>query len=306
MLTATLLNDTKRDFGRTKHLGCWATTAGLELLLRGRGIEFGERIASDEVARRGMSLAARAILNPLVVINGEGSIHHDSQRGYFLLELAQAAKAAGCEVWLVNHESRANKIILPLYAGLDYVAARDVASRDELLAAGTPCELSADCSWLLQPSTRVVREPMILACSGTRKPGEMLLRHLEHITGWPIRRCNSFFPAWPDAEAVQPREVYPAFKMFARASLVVSSSYHGCVFAAMHGTPFIWQPTCTAKTQQFAAEVFGEPLWKCQPTLRMDSADFREWYSEADGLDWNEVRARMIARAIRNLPEEAA
>jgi len=57
--------------------------------------------------------------------------------------------------------------------------------------------------------------------------------------------------------AVEPNSVTACFDMFSESSLVVSSSYHGCVFAAIHGVPFVPLKSVTGKTEQFAVECYG-------------------------------------------------
>lgn len=300
MLRAVLLNDTAIPHGRTHHVGCHATCAGLGLLSARNGIAIVDRISTYEIHRLGLRLADRVSREPVLIVNGEGSIHHDRPIAYAILSLAQSAKEAGCRVAVCNHESFGNETVLPLYRGLDHVAVRDSASRELLHRDGIACELAADCSWLLPPASPRKREPVIVACSGTSRPNESVLQSLADVTGWRLLRLNSFFPAWPDVQAVHPRDIIETFGLFALASLVVSSSYHGCIFASIHGTPFVPMPTCTPKTSQVAIEVLGEQAYRTRPTRGISAEAFADWYALAQATQAS--RDAMTQRATRNIP----
>ncbi|MEM9206234.1 MAG: polysaccharide pyruvyl transferase family protein [Pseudomonadota bacterium] len=68
----------------------------------------------------------------VVVINGEGTIHHDQDRAKALMQAAQYARSAGKRVALVNALFEAiSKDWMPLFEGLDLVSIRDRNSQAE-------------------------------------------------------------------------------------------------------------------------------------------------------------------------------
>jgi len=110
-------------------------------------LDVGDIIGSVKVGMPWHKLpSARALLEAadLVVINGEGTLHHSKKRGKWLLEAANFASAKGAKVALINALWQDNKQEWgALAAPIDYVACRDSRSARDLGTA-----LGRDVPWM--------------------------------------------------------------------------------------------------------------------------------------------------------------
>ena len=143
---AVLANDT----GHARHMGCQATTRGLERLLAEKNIEIIDRIPVGALDRS--TPVDRLAAGDLLVVNGEGSIHHGNVRARGIMAAIRAAKQADVETWIVNHESHKNDRLLGGYRHADYVATRDDESCQYLKRHGIPAHNASDCTFLLDPA----------------------------------------------------------------------------------------------------------------------------------------------------------
>jgi len=136
-----LMNDTDVD---GQHFGCQRVMSTIRRNIDQRG---GDIIGSVKVGMPWHKLpSARALLEAadLVVINGEGTLHHSKKRGKWLLEAANFASAKGAKVALINALWQDNKQEWgALAAPIDYVACRDSRSARDLGTA-----LGRDVPWM--------------------------------------------------------------------------------------------------------------------------------------------------------------
>src|SRR5262245_5298557 len=93
LLKVYLFNDTSRS----RHAGCKAVMRSLRAELA----EFADVTATHTVGSTSVDATALALCDA-VVVNGEGTIHHDSPRANFLITMLAEAQAAGKRTALVN------------------------------------------------------------------------------------------------------------------------------------------------------------------------------------------------------------
>lgn len=80
-----------------------------------------------------------------VIVNGEGSIHDDSQTARRIAALGQRCATKGVAAWLVNTSERNNgPSVLEGLAAFKKIWVRDAASRRSLAMAGIPSEVVPD------------------------------------------------------------------------------------------------------------------------------------------------------------------
>ncbi len=115
------------------HHGCDAVMGQLLAGLAESGLSVGTVLAGLDWAGQ-----AELCLNaPLVVINGEGALHHDRPVVQTVLELAEKRRKAGLPTALVNSSWFANREAdTRRLSAFDLVALRDPLSRAEASAAG--------------------------------------------------------------------------------------------------------------------------------------------------------------------------
>ena len=253
-MNVVLANDTRGSV-RGEHWGSWRTTTNLENLLVGAGFQVTDRLRLGEL-QSAEEIWARIERVGMLVINGEGSVHSRTRTAVSLLDAMRAARERRIPVWIVNHACWNCDDLVRQYDYADFIAVRDVASRGYLAQHGVHAQLAADCSFL-SPPAQARRKNRLLVCSGLRPPDEATisqwaseLRCAEKVL------CNDFYPRFAASGAVKSESADECFRLFATAVFVLSSSYHGCIFAAIHGVPFlpVRVPGQPPKTMTFAVE----------------------------------------------------
>ena len=241
----------------------------------------------------------------VVVINGEGTIHHSNERALALSSAVTALKSRGFPVAVVNAGLFEND--LSVYRDLreaDLVYARDRESRDEAASYGVLAKLSADLSFLSPPVGR--GRPWFSGCvtdSMAPKPTEALAR-LGEARGWPQ------FPISPKiVEPLRSKIVYDIrylrhaplavwptaarYKaLLANHALVVSGRYHGTCMCLAVGVPVLSMSSSTRKIEALMADVFGDER-------RMISAGDAPGIGDPKAYDWTAEERTALANYAR-------
>jgi hypothetical protein len=210
-----------------------------------------------------------------LVVNGEGTIHHDSVGALTLIGLCAAAKRLGKHVALVNCSIfELDPFLLEmLRMHVDALVVREPVTLRYLQARQIPARLSADCLFLAgDPSSpslagrtwaegklpRVIYTPGVL--SGTAKIGEQMvandiralsatgrevLYYVVELEDEPLARVAAAHGARIVPLGAIPWQEVIAF--LRTAELVVSGRYHINIFSALAGVPFIPMETNTPK-----------------------------------------------------------
>ena len=232
-----LANDTRGSV-TGEHWGSWLTTSNLEELLVDAGMNVLERLPLGKL-QPVAEVWERIERADLLVINGEGSVHSGTDMAIALLKALRNAHDRGIPVWIVNHACWNCDKWMPLYDYADFVAVRDIASAGYLAQFGIAAELAADCSFLSAPA-QAAPQNRLLVCSGLLAPKkELVARWATELGCISVVWCNDFYPRFHAGEAVKSGSARESFRLFAASRFVISSSYHGCIFAAIHGVPFL-------------------------------------------------------------------
>ena len=140
-MRAVLLNDTSP----ARHHGCTRVTNNLLHHLKNIGVNVTHRHAVGDDWKEDPQTVAALNDTTLVVINGEGSIHHDRPYGKTLLEAAEIAKSQGSKTWLLNALWDDNgSEFAKLARNFDEIWLRDRRSLKELEAFGIKGTAVAD------------------------------------------------------------------------------------------------------------------------------------------------------------------
>lgn len=291
MRRVIVLNDTRGD----RHFGCTSVMRAIEAGLADAGLQcvlsLGTHVdwRSDERFARALPSAK------LVVVNGEGTLHHDRPLGLRLLQVAAAARAAGVPSALVNAGWQANGNAYARAArDFDLVSARDSRSAAELRAAGLACRVVPDLSLCSPvPAARArggigvtdsVDRDVALSLSVLRRElgagvvsiherphgARARLRFLREILGKPdlphpltlLRRL-----AARREQLGSSGESLEEFLVgLAGLSLLVSGRFHACTLALVAGTPFVAAGTNSHKIQALVEDA-GLAAWRAGPDL---------------------------------------
>lgn len=160
MKKAVLLNDTSHDH----HYGCEVVMRNIHRALRERGIEviYACPVGHDWKAD---SLCLSAIQScDIVVVNGEGTIHHSKMRGKWLVEVAPHAEALGKPAVLFNATYQENdESFVPYLKAFKHIYVRESLSQAELQAQGVKSEVVPDMTFYssYQENGSVAESPRI-------------------------------------------------------------------------------------------------------------------------------------------------
>jgi len=253
-----LANDTRRN-GESQHWGCWLTMTNLEGLLNDGGFDVIDRLRLGHLSDAD-SVWERIEKAEMLVINGEGSVHSERSIAANILGSFSSAKQRGIPAWIVNHGCWSCDNLLRHYDAADFIAVRDIASMGYLVQHGIAPRLAADCCFLSPPAV-ADQCNRLLVCSGLRPPpDDLIAKWAEGLNCSEIVLCNDFYPTFKSNQAIKSLSAKDSFKLFASSKFVISSSYHGCVFASIHHIPFL--PTRVSgqppKTLIAAVEAMGK------------------------------------------------
>lgn len=321
LVPVCVLNDTRVDL----HHGCESVMSAMESLLRANGCEIlalspaHSDWSSDAPFLRALERAR------LVVVNGEGTIHHDRPAGRKLLEVGAWAANKGIPAVLINASWEANSPELAaLVDRFALVTVRDSASSAELAAHGRVARVVPDLSLYGVPPdahpvqrrgmefTDSVDRSAALALEGARaacdggtlsimfaQPGIGAgLRFVRGAVGRDDLRSPQHLVKLLLMKQRMLRNATPSTTEFLRrlrsAALVVSGRLHACTLAYVTGTPFVACPTESGKLNAFIADS-GLESWRAEHSLEpraLREAMARGWSRAED-----EARAAFLARA---------
>lgn len=306
MGSVALLNDTSAWY----HWGCTATSCAIHKRIRQLGFDLSAVpiLATYQVPTVPATLGQfddprffqqacsenpaifRAIQSAdVLVINGEGTIHHTTRPCIVLLYAAHAAKRyLGKPVHVINHSAYpshtlesadwpARCLYQVAYRDLDFVAIREHRSREIMQRLGIASQLSFDCLPLTlaedhPASYRRADKVIVLAGSVAWPPERMadVARYIRTMrqAGYAVRVLvgAQAFPAQddenfirclrqqgpPEWELVQARSLPQWFDCIGSASVLVSGRFHHTIAAACLGVPVVLLESNTPKMQALA------------------------------------------------------
>lgn len=287
-----VVNDTRVD----RHHGCSRVMSALETLISRIGGEVAYRLPAHADWSVDGNFDSQLANSRLMVINGEGTLHHDRPAGKRLLLAAAHARSMGVPVALVNAGWEANGVELTaLLDNVDLLAVRDSQSADELHRAGRACRVVPDLS-LYAPAAEPtgVRRGVGYTDSVNPSMSVMLDRSRRERGGVPVAIQYSLpggaARLWFLREAVSRGDLRFPLRMArllrARAAqlraqvgtteefigrlgaleLLVSGRFHACTLSLLAGTPFVAVPSNTGKIAALVRDA-GLQAWRAHALL---------------------------------------
>jgi hypothetical protein len=279
-----ILNDT--DEGGT-HFGCVRVmrTIRTELKLRGLEEHSSIKVGTDwRVVPRFVDMIDAA---DLVVINGEGTLHHGRRRGRWLLEAGARAKSRGARVALINalwQENPADWADLAM--DFDVLACRDSMSADELaLATGRNVAVVGDLSMLYPHPVQaaVARDGMTIGCSVSSTVTRVMADLADRMGTefMPVTTAPRTVPArtegwrrwvatrvaeWQNRRfrAAHPRmrtvaDDYAYLDALRTRQLLVTGRFHSVCMALLTETPFLATSSNSRKIEALVSDIGLDP-----------------------------------------------
>lgn len=281
-MKAFILNDTRSD----KHHGCSIVMANLLKSLEQRSVNVigtltcGQRIEHNSLAATAMAQADS------IIINGEGTLHHDRPYARYLLETAAAEAKTGKRVFLLNASWESNSIsmtaLLERFSG---IWVRDTSSAKELQQQGIMAITVPDMTFLSRYQEANNKNEQILVTDSVlagrskalqgfaQKTGSLYLPIIQHpgLTGE-----NSNWRKWLKTRiywglesatfgAIQPRQYYTDLrycesntslyiKNIESAKAMISGRYHATCLALQHVLPLVAIASNTRKVQNLLTD----------------------------------------------------
>jgi hypothetical protein len=287
--TAVVLNDTRVD----AHHGCTRVMRALQRLLAGAGFDVAA-FAPAHADWRGDARVLRALESArLVVVNGEGTLHHDRPAGAALLAAPAFARARGIPSVLLNALWQDNGAsAIAAVRGFDRVVVRDGRSAAQLLAAGVACTVVPDLSLYESfEAPAAAKRAGVGATDSVDRDDALALEALRRRHGGvpvPIQaprgrarwlraglaRSDLRAPATLVARLRErdahwrARSVDDAAFLARLASLrlLVSGRFHACTLALLARTPFVAAPSNSHKIEALVEDA-GLAPWRVAPSV---------------------------------------
>ena len=278
-----LINDTDED---SSHFGCMRVMRSIReaLAQRGHGSLPSLKVGTDwrSTAHEKAKIDAAKVL----LINGEGTLHHGKRKGLWLLEAGERVRANGGKValinalWQENPEHWAN-----LASRFDLIYCRDSQSAAELSnQSGIDVAWFGDLSmfqWLKTPDQ--IRNGVTVSCSVNRDVEKRLANfakstgsayvpvtpHIKHVSvhARGLKRmlrkayaCNAekrFLTKHPHTRLVQNDADYIA--ELCQRELLVTGRFHAVCMAILAKTPFVAIRSNSWKIQTLLKDVGLNP-----------------------------------------------
>ena len=248
-MRALILNDTRNG----NHLGCIIVMEQLAVLCREAGLHvtamlrFGQRFEAQVAHELGQC--------DVVIINGEGTMHHDAADAMAIVRAGAMAASRKVPIALINTVWQDNQRANPLLAQCSWVSARESFSQAAIGQAGSIAELVPDLTLTADPvqlfrSAQGTATRGVVVLDDVRLPLALALAQYARAHGLP------FFPmgSRPSLRTRQgwlkmmrlglasgwARQFHRGqISAIASASVVVTGRFHGICPAILAGRPFV-------------------------------------------------------------------
>lgn len=286
------------DTSPTRHYGCMLVMANLERLLEESGGTVVWRWPVGKNWREYPELLPAKGAVDAVIVNGEGTMHHNTQRlrvGWLADVAAYANEELGVPAFLLNATIYCNTP--DFYRKLEQFSAiyvRDSLSRQELSMHGLCAEVVPDLT---------LAKPFVASGARRESPGgtdsvlSAVTRSINALCdeqGWPFRKMVSARrPSWSDLLRPGPlarelREVMRARKTFSRSpesfleylakrTVIVTGRYHAVTMSLLTRTPFVAVESNTPKISSLVEDVLGDASGRVLGRREIERADVEVW-----------------------------
>ncbi|MES2144618.1 MAG: polysaccharide pyruvyl transferase family protein [Pseudomonadota bacterium] len=235
------------DTSTAPHAGCKAVMRSLRAAVAGvPGLE----VAGTHFVGTAEVDAAAFAQADIVMINGEGTIHHSGHRALFLMAMIDKAKRQGKRVLLVNalfqqYECSSDDLL----AGLALLTVREPRSAAFARRYGGQAQLlldsAADPAFLAAGVALRLKDGIVIG--GAHKDG-LLERPFAGLQGDRLRMGDADF-----------EDIVATLR---NAEIYLTGQHHGVYAAALAGCPFVATPSNSHKIEAFI-EWTGLPIPIC-------------------------------------------
>lgn len=286
-IPAVLINDTSID----RHHGCNRVMRTLRALAAERGIEIIASAPAHADWRDRPDVIRALDRAKLIIVNGEGTLHHGARQAGVILAIAAFARAEGVPAALINASWESNP---PHFAGMAsafaIVSVRDRRSQRAMENQGIKATCAPDLSLYSEPlhTGAAPRSGTLFSDSVIAKSALELARRRRHLGASAIslfEKSRHDDIAWNARVAISRaaassgftllsalRDSWPAvgpgdsddtalIERIGRAQVLVSGRFHAACFALLARTPLICVPSNSQKIEALAEDA-GLSSWR--------------------------------------------
>jgi polysaccharide pyruvyl transferase WcaK-like protein len=258
----------------------------------------------------------------VLLINGEGTLHHNQPASLALLALVYIAKKQEKKVWLINTtmQQMDYKLLCQVLPLCDFIAAREPQTCQYLSSHGFNIESAADLAWLIsvnklslpaeEQRKRCLYTPGVLTDRNTNQPlsAKTVIIHLNelHRYNWQptflaVEEEDREIAAFVSKKnipiikigSISYREIDKILKNY---SMIISGRYHILLFACLKGIPVI-----PMQSNSWKIEGLMESL-ECNRKPVRCVADLKSWLNHGPFTPKTRLTELMIGRARNNYP----
>ncbi len=170
-----VLNDTRSE----NHHGCSRVMNAIDFNLKQRGIRDVEYVPIGVNWEQSESVKRKMIFADLLIINGEGTIHHNAPYGLSLLRAGSFARKYGVKTALINCTFQANDPACHKdLAAFDLISVRESLSLAEVEAAGVSARIVPDLSFAAGRNISAKRSDQVYVTDSVKKEVSLFLEQL--------------------------------------------------------------------------------------------------------------------------------
>jgi hypothetical protein len=311
---ALVLNDTRRG-SFTRHLGCVAVMDHLLQLCRRHGIEVIRTLQRVDGAD---TAEFRALLPQVdaVLVNGEGTMHHDTPAALALSRAVIEAKSQGKKTALLNALWQDNRKANACVGSLDCVWARDSLSAQQLRDAGArDVQIAPDLS-LFHGIAETEHKPITARTAAlvVDSVDEAVARQLQNyadVHGLPFRVMQDWRIREDDEKHPLASVEVLALSDLVETEVLISGRFHAVCFALKLGRPFLATTSNSHKVEALLhdagvppEEFILPPGWEHQPAQHWIETAKTAWARHSSRLKvFAAEAADAIERAFAVLAE---
>ncbi len=293
-MTAVVVNDTSVD----RHYGCFSVMSAISELLSRYGFNVSLYWPAHTDWKGSAAFDNAVSSADVVIVNGEGTIHHDRISGLRLLEIGSYVRSKGTPVALINAGWESNSAhFSELLKDFDLISARDTKSAELMRANGDSVRVVPDLSfWFAQTfygsfNLEEFRGGHVGFTDSVDRFKSLFLDDIRGQCGGqtvPITYCQRGFWAWLRflrggvalksdcfrlmtlSRLLKLRHALwsagsPDFDRFikkmASFDLIVSGRFHSCTLAIAIGVPLVAIPSNTSKIASVLSDI-GVCKWR--------------------------------------------
>ena len=273
MKKALLINDTRSDL----HIGCELVVGNLISALLKVGIKVSQSVSRRNLFDQNQNFSTKIAKADLVIINGEGTLHHDKPAAIQLCKIAKLAKSFSKPVHLINAHWSCNVKCREYLFYFDTIFARDSYSYQEIKSQHPSGEVFLCYDLIfLTPSPihndhqSASRSPLVTD-SVFRDTSENLLKYaienkyVFYPFGASFRRTlrknwKLKIQYWIHYGTLKRNfQFYEGFKsVLSGSSYLITGRYHAACLALLHRIPFVGITSNTNKLESLCSD-FGLP-----------------------------------------------